>query len=76
MTSSITLNPTRTLIVITATLKHGPTYTLIKLHVPGSRLLVSSLPGSTLRTHVESPGHLISVLKALPGKLGKPRDLT
>ena len=29
--------------------------------VPGSRLLISSLPGSALRTHVES--------------LGKPRDV-
>ena len=29
--------------------------------IPGSRLLISSLPGSTLRTHVES--------------LGKPRDV-
>ena len=30
--------------------------------IPGSRLLISSLPGSALRTHVES--------------LGKPRDVT
>ena len=30
--------------------------------IPGSCLLISSLPGSALRTHVES-------LKALPGKL-------
>ena len=29
--------------------------------IPGSRLLISSLPGSALRTHVES--------------LGKPRDI-
>ena len=29
--------------------------------IPGPRLLISSLPGSTLRTHVES--------------LGKPRDV-
>ena len=29
--------------------------------IPGSRLLISSLPGSSLRTHVES--------------LGKPRDV-
>ena len=29
--------------------------------IPGSRLLISSLPGSALRTHVES--------------LGKPRDV-
>ena len=32
-----------------------------RIHVPGSCLLVSSLPGSALRTHVES--------------LGKPRDV-
>ena len=32
--------------------------------IPGSRLLVSSLPGSALRTHVESRG-----FKDLPGKL-------
>ena len=40
--------------------------------IPGSRLLISSLPGSSLRTHVESLGNLAmstSVLKALPGKL-------
>ena len=30
--------------------------------IPGSRLLISSLPGSALRTHVES--------------LGKPRDVS
>ena len=40
--------------------------------IPGSCLLISSLPGSALRTHVESLGNLAlstSVLKALPGKL-------
>ena len=41
--------------------------------IPGLRLLISSLPGSTLRTHVESLSASIalstSVLKALPGKL-------
>ena len=40
--------------------------------IPGSRLLISSLPGSALRTHVESLGKLAmstSVLKTLPGKL-------
>ena len=44
---------------------------LIK-RIPGSRLLVSSLPGSALRTHVESlgkPRNSTTVLKALPGKL-------
>ena len=40
--------------------------------IPGSRLLISSLPGSALRTHVESLGKPRDVnkrLKALPGKL-------
>ena len=40
--------------------------------IPGSRLLISSLPGSDLRTLVESSASLAmstSVLKALPGKL-------
>ena len=36
--------------------------------IPGSRLLISSLPGSALRTHVESLGKPRD-LKALPGKL-------
>ena len=40
--------------------------------IPGSRLLISSLPGSALRTHVESlcrPRDVNKRLKALPGKL-------
>ena len=41
--------------------------------IPGLRLLISSLPGLALRTHVEwlgkSLGMSTSVLKALPGKL-------
>ena len=40
--------------------------------IPGSHLLISSLPGSTLRTHVESLGkpHDVNMLLiALPGKL-------
>ena len=39
--------------------------------IPGSCLLISSLPGSALRTLVESLGLAMStsVLKALPGKL-------
>ena len=44
--------------------------------IPGSRLLISSLPGSALRTHVESlgkPAMSTSVLKALPGKLDTKR---
>ena len=44
---------------------------LIK-RIQGSRLLIISLPGSALRTHVESlgkPRDSPSLLKALPGKL-------
>ena len=44
---------------------------LIK-RIPGSRLLISSLPGWALKKHVESlgkPPDSTSVLKALPGKL-------
>ena len=37
--------------------------------IPGSRLLISSLPGSALRTHVESLVKPRDVNKALPGKL-------
>ena len=40
--------------------------------IPGSRLLIVSLPGSALRMNVESSASLYmstSVLKALPGKL-------
>ena len=40
--------------------------------IPGSCLLISSLQGSALRTHVESLGKPVMstcVLKALPGKL-------
>ena len=37
--------------------------------IPGSRLLISSLPGSCLRMHVESLGKSRDVNKALPGKL-------
>ena len=42
------------------------------IHIPGSRLLISSLPDSTSLTHVESlgkPRDSTSVLDALPGKL-------
>ena len=38
------------------------------IRIPGSRLLISSLPGSALKTLVESLGKP-RVLKALPGKL-------
>ena len=46
--------------VIITSLKCEPMGKLIN-RIPGSRLLISSLPGSALRTHVES--------------LGKPRDV-
>ena len=47
---------------------------MVKLinRIPGSRLLISSLPGSALSTHVESlgkPRDVKNVLKALPNKL-------
>ena len=40
--------------------------------IPGSRLLISSLPGSTLRTHVESLGKPCYVNKR---SQCKPRDV-
>ena len=46
--------------VITASLKSETMGKLIN-RIPGSRLLISNLPGSALRTHVES--------------LSKPRDV-
>ena len=42
------------------------------IRIPGSRLLISSLPGLALRMHVNRSASLAistSVLKALPGKL-------
>ena len=57
--------------VIIASLKSETMGKLIN-RIPGSRLLISSLPGSALRTHVESlgkPPMSTSVLKALHGKL-------
>ena len=48
--------------IIIASLKSETMGKLInRRHVPGSRLLISSLPGVALRAHVES--------------LGKPRDV-
>ena len=41
--------------VIIASLK-GETMGKLINRIPGSRLLISSLPGSALRTHVESHG--------------------
>ena len=52
-------------------LKSKPTYKVIN-RIPGSRLLISSLPGWPSRMHVELLGKLrnsTSVLEALPGKL-------
>ena len=57
--------------VIIASLKSETMGKLIN-RIPGSGLLISSLPGSALRMHVESLGKLTmstSILKALPGKL-------
>ena len=54
-----------------ASLKSEPNCKLIN-RIPGSHLLISSLPGSALRSHVESlgkPHNLASILEALPGKL-------
>ena len=47
-------------LLLVASLKSETMGKLIN-RIPGSRLLISSLPGSALRTHVES--------------LGKPRDV-
>ena len=61
MSALMTLNQTKLgIYVIIANLKSKAMGKLIN-RIPGSRLLISSLPGSALRTHVES--------------LGKPRDV-
>ena len=54
--------------VIIASLKSERMGKLIN-RIPGSRILISSLPGSALRTHVESLGKPRYVNKALRGKL-------
>ena len=57
--------------VIIACIKTEPTCKLIN-RIPGLLLLISSLPGLALRTHVKSlgkPCNSTSVLEALPGKL-------
>ena len=59
MASLMTLNQNKNYVII-ASLKSDITGKIIN-RIPGSRLLISSLPGSALRTHVES--------------LGKPRDV-
>ena len=54
--------------VIIASLKCESVGKLIN-RIPGSRLLISSLLGSLLRTHVESLAMSTSIFKALPGNL-------
>ena len=57
--------------VIIASLKSEGACTVIN-RIPGLGLLISSLPGSASRMHVESldkPCDSTSILKALPGKL-------
>ena len=78
MTSLMTLNQhkNRKLRHKIASLK---TETIGKLinRIPGSLLLISSLPGLALRTHVESlrkPRDSTRDLKALPGKLDIKRQ--
>ena len=62
MTSLMTLNQHKIKnYVIIASLKSVQQWGKLINRIPGSRLLISSLPGSALRTHVES--------------LGKPRDV-
>ena len=72
MTSQLTLNRHKMdNYVIIASLKSEPMGILIN-RIPGLHLFISSLPGSDLRTHVESlskPYNSTSVLKALPGIL-------
>ena len=56
--------------IIIASLKSESACKLInRIHVPGSRLCISSLPGKASRTLVESGGWSTSILEALPGKL-------
>ena len=43
--------------------------------ISASPILISSLPGSALKTHVKSRGFSTSVLKAFPGKLDIERIL-
>ena len=70
MMSLMTLNQHENYVII-ASLKIETISKLINRNL-GSRLLISSLPGSALRTLVESlgkPRNVNNVLKALPGKL-------
>ena len=64
--------------VTIASLNHESACKLIK-RIPGLRLLISNLPGSASRTHVESlgkPHDSTSVLEALPGKVAIKRHST
>ena len=63
MKSPMTLNQQKNKnYVIIASLKSETMDKLIN-RIPGSRLLISSLPGSALRTHVESLGKPYDVNK-------------
>ena len=63
MTTLMTLNDTKIEnYIIIASLKSESVGKLIN-RIPGSRLLISSLPGSALRMHVESLGKLRDVNK-------------
>ena len=63
MTSLITLNQHKieNYVIITSLKSETIGKLINRIHVPGSHLLISSLPGSALRTHVKL--------------LGKPRDV-
>ena len=64
MTSLMTLNQHKNEnYVIIASLKSETRGKLIN-RIPGSHLLVSSVPGSALRTHVESLGKPLDVNKS------------
>ena len=65
--------------VIIASLKNEPMGKLID-RMPGSCLLISSLPGTVLKTHVVhvslgKPHDSSSVLEVMPGKLDVKRHL-
>ena len=62
MTSLMMINTKIENYVIIASLK-SETMRKLKNRIPGSRLLISSLPGSALRMHVESRGKLRDVNK-------------
>ena len=60
---------------IIASLKSEQTCKLMN-RIPGSLVLISNLPGSASRAHVESlgkPRDSTSILEAMPGKLDNKR---